>query len=128
MPLIINLSWAPVIPSVRRQRLRGDRVLEVTGGWTCKSNLTLFLEMLAYVARYDLTAEELETLQHRAERTDVETGQWAEWQFVGAHAISLRLAADPGTEVLHFQVVGTEEIEAAVALLGEVMCNYRLAR
>ena len=100
----------------------------MTDGWIFVSNLAPFLEMLSFIARYDLTGEELEAIKRGIEATDSETGQWAEWTFAGAHAIDLRMAADSGTEVLHFQVAGTMDVEVAVALLGEVMCTYRLAR
>ena len=100
----------------------------MTGSWIWETNLAPFLEMLAMVARYDLTPEELEAIKNGTEGTDIEAGQWAEWQLAGAHAVTLHLAADAGTDVVHFQVAGPEDLEAAVALLGEVMCTYRLAR
>ena len=98
------------------------------GDWILDLNLVPFLEMLALVAGYDLTPEELEAVLNGVARTDRERDQWVEWRFAGAQPIDLRLARDLGTEVLHFQASGSPDSEASIALLATVMGTYRLAR
>src|SRR5215472_14082940 len=97
MPRFASLVW-----EVRCPR----RKVVTVEGWIFAENLQPFAELLAFLAGYTLYDEEYDwvALEYGVKDTDVDAGKWYTYTFAGPHPLTLHIAQDDGSSVVHVRV------------------------
>ena len=125
MPRLPYLIGEPCCP--RR------RVVTVEG-WIFAENLQPFVELLAFLAGYKLYDEEYDwvAIEYGVKDTDVDEEKWCTYTFAGTHPLTLHVAQDEGSHVVHIRVTSdaaiTEDLAAQLDLLVMVCQDYTIAR
>ena len=93
--------------------------------WIFEENLVPWLETVARIARYELHPDEPQAVVHGLKDTDSERGHWFEYEF---HGIRLKLARDPGTSVLSFELHLPAAFVPRIETVAEVAQTYQLRK
>ena len=90
-------------------------------GWVYENELIHFTEILAHFADYTLDSGDVDAIRYGVVQTDQEANHWFEYSLQGSHAVQFRLAKDPGTAVIHFEITASGEIEEKMKVAMVVM-------
>jgi hypothetical protein len=111
-----------------------QRKVVTVEGWIFAENLQPFAELLAFLAGYTLYDVEYDgvALEYGVKDTDVDAGKWYTYAFAGTHPLTLHVAQDEGSNVVHVRVTSeaaiTADLAAQLDLLGMVCQDYIIAR
>ena len=94
--------------------------------WIIEDNLKPLLETLATFAGYSLDAWDWDAVQLGIKGTDVERGDWYEYELSGNRPVRIRIAKDVGSSVIFIDVNVDGELDAKVAAAMEIMQTYHL--
>jgi hypothetical protein len=103
-------------------------------GWIVAENLQPFVELLAFLAGYTLYDVEYDwvAIEYGVKDTDVDAGRWCTYAFAGTHPLTLHVAQDEGSNVVHVRVTSeaaiTADLAAQLDLLVMVCQDYTIAR
>jgi len=103
-------------------------------GWIFAENLRPFAKLLAFRAGYTLYDQEYAgvALEYGVKDTDVDAGKWYTYAFAGTQPLTLHVAQDEGSSVVHVRVTSeaaiTADLAAQLDLLVMVCQDYIIAR
>jgi hypothetical protein len=97
-------------------------------GWIFAKNLRAFMELLSFEVGYSFDESDVTAVRHGVAGTDIEQDLWFEYPLVGRVTAEVRIAADPGSSVVHVEIHQPPEVAAFAAVLGRVMDHYWVTR
>jgi hypothetical protein len=110
-----------------------QRKVVTVEGWIFAENLQPFVELLAFLAGYRLYDVEYDwvAIEHGIKETDVDAGKWCTYAFAGTQPLTLHVAQDEGSNVVHVRVTSeaaiTADLAAQLELLVMVCQDYTIA-
>ncbi len=111
-----------------------QRKVVTVEGWIFAENLQPFAELLAFLAGYRLYDVEYDwvAIEYGVKDTDVDAGKWYTYAFAGTQPLTLHIAQDEGSNVVHVRVTSEAAITADLAaqfdLLVMICQDYTIAR
>lgn len=98
-------------------------------GWVWRTNLTPLFEMCSQLVGYRFDDLDAGAVEVGVERTDAEAELWFAYDLVGKPTVSLRVARDPGSDVVLIEIdlLGVDETLAGqFVLVMDVFSQYRV--
>ncbi len=90
------------------------------------TNLVAFLESVAALSGYDLLPDEISAIEYGVRVTDQERDQWYQYAFAGKSPVSLSIAADPGTDIVHIRAECSDDFKPTIEALLFVFQEYQV--
>gem|GEM_PF-2857237 len=114
---------------VRRRRCPGVMTKHmIIENWILENNLKPLMEMLSHWAKYTFEPDDWDAIHYGIQESNRETNKWFDYILSGVEPVSIRLAADPGSSVVHVRIECSPSLAAKAGVALELMQNYKLSR
>jgi len=98
--------------------------------WIWANNVRPLMDVLAWLTSYDLTEDEWNVIAEGVDESDgdAKPPREFEWELSGRERVVLRLAADPGTNVIQVKIEAPNTIEQKVDIALNLMNQFHFRR
>ncbi|KJH70683.1 hypothetical protein [Aliterella atlantica] len=93
--------------------------------WIYEENLKLLLETLSCLVDYSFDESDWVAFNIGIVNTNVEKDEWYEYQLIGKQTIEVKIAADPGSCVIHVQLQSKPDVEEKAEVAITIFSNTK---
>lgn len=95
--------------------------------WIYEENLKPLLEMLSCLVDYSFDESDWVAVSTGIVNTDDEKDEWYEYQLIGKQTIEVKVAADPGSCIIHVQLQSKPNVEEKAKVAIAIFQQYKVA-